>query len=425
MIRTSTVLTLLLLTVACTPSGGTLTDDDDARMDLVGTVLDRLADDAPVAEAWIVMDTGDELITIRSGADGSFAIPDLPANSPVVATVAAADRQAITNTTLVLADAELPMEVSLSYIDTDRYEVDTYTVSGRAIDAPPGDWLLISGAGMSEYAYVEVQQGPTPFEFVVERAAAADTDEPFLFSAIAFDGATGELLGAAVGEVEWGMDMEADLVFGDEEVIDLEVHSPAPLLDGDELEELDSDYMTSLCLTYLDESWGAFLGWNEGWDHEGDGFVFHARYVPVDGYPARVAAYLVDDLEEAEAMSYAAMPLPDGADEITLDPLDAPHLDTHVDFAPGVTVSWDPVGEVQRRHLQVRNDEGQTAWWLTTDEDTVSFPRLPEGFDTSLLLDGEGTWHVRVSRFEEIDDEFDPEGPYLVGETWGGDIELE
>jgi hypothetical protein len=416
--------TLALLLTACS-TGGTLAVDDDARVDFEGTVFDPLADDAPVAEAWIIVDTGDELISIRSGADGGFLIPDLPANTPITATVAAQDRQARTNADLVLADQELPMEVGLSYRDMADYPVQVHTVSGRAIDAPPGSWMLISGAGMEEYTYVQAEQGPTPFEFEFERLASADSEEPYVFSALSFVNETGELLGAAVAEVEWGDDMEVDLVFGGEQPIDLDVHSPAPLLDGELVEELDSEYMTSLCLTYLNESWGSFLGWNLGWDHEGDGFVFHASYVPVAGYPARVAAYLVEDLTDSEAMSYIAVPLEEGQSEVTVEPLDAPELDTHADFAPGMTVGWTPIEDVTRKVLFVRDDEGANAWWIGTDSDEISFPRLPDEFDPSLLLEGEGTWHVRVSRFDEVDGEFDSEGPYAVGETLGGEIEID
>ncbi len=420
---TRLLLLLPILLVGCPPTTGTLIDDD-ARMDLAGSVIDRLAGDAPVSDAWIVVDTGDELITVRSGADGGFVIPDLPGTAPIVATVAAEGRQAVTHATLVLAEAELPMEVGLPWVDAGRYETETHTVSGMATGAPAGSWMLISGAGMPEYAYVQAGGGPTPFEFTVERSVHAELDEPFLFSALSFWNETGEILGAAVAEADWEDDMEADLVFGDDDVVELEVYASAPMLDGELLEELDSEYMTSLCLTYLNESWGAFLGWNEGWDTEDGGFVYDARYVPVDGYTARTSAYLVDDLEQPEAMSYASGILGDGADELTLEPLDAPHLDSHADFAPGSTVSWDPVEGADRTVFYVKQEE-RSSWVIATDDDQVTFPTLPDDFDLSLLVDGEGTWHVRASRSDEVDGEFDRDGPYLVSETWGGDVELE
>lgn len=423
MTRTTLLLPLLLLAAACAPNSGTLVEDD-VRMDLTGRVIDRMAGDEPVSDAWIVVDTGDELITARSGADGGFSIPDLPGNAPIVATIAAEGRQAVTNATLVLSEAELPMEVGLPYVDADRYEMRTHTVSGRMMGAPAGAWVLISGAGMPEYAYVQAEQGPTPFEFAVERLVDAELDEPFLFSGLAFVNETGQMLGVGVGEAEWDDDMEADLAFAGGDVVELEVHSPAPLLDGDLLEELDSEYMTSLCLSYLNDSWGAFVGWNEDWATDSDGFVYEASYVPVDGYPVRTAVYLTDDLEQPEAMSYASVLLPDGAEEVTVAPLDSPHLDTHADFGPGASIAWDPVAGADRTVFYVRQEEA-TAWVITTDDDQVSFPTLPDDFDLSLLVDGEGTWHVRASRSDEVDGEFDRDGPYLVAETWGGDVELE
>jgi hypothetical protein len=426
MTRLTRLLSLGLLALpltACPPSSGNLGGIDEL-VTFEGVVLDPLDDDAPVAEAWIVVDTGDELISVRSGADGTFSIPALPADRPIVATVAAEDRQARTNQDLVLADVELPMEVALTWRDGERYPTDAHTVSGRIVDGPPDAWLLISGAGMAEYAYVQVQGPSTPFEFAIESTSATDLDEPYRFSALAFINETGELLGGAVAEVAWDDDMEVDLVFGGEQPIDLDVHAPAPLLDGEPVGSLDSEYMTSLCLTYLNSSWGSFLGWNEDWSPQGDGFVLEASYVPVAGHTLRAAVYLVEDLSDLDQLSYATAVFEPGETELEVQPLDAPHLDSHADFGPGVTVGWDPVEEANRRILFVRQGE-QTAWWIRTDGDEVAFPRLPEGFDASLLVDGPATWHVRVSRFDEIDGQMDPDGPYDVGETLGGDVELE
>lgn len=406
---------LLLPLVACTPTAGGL---GGPRVDLVGAVVDTVASDAPVSEAWIVIDTGEELISARSSADGSFHIPDLPADVPIVVTFAAQDRVALTRTDMVLQDADLPLQVGLRLRNPDAYEREVATVSGVATGAPAGAWLLISGEGMSEYEYVPVEDDqPVPFEFEVERLAGSD--EPLLFAALAFDGESGDILDATVGEGAWDTDIEADLQFVGEAPLDLTVRSPAPLLDGERLETLDDEYLSSLCLTALGEDWGAFVGWNESWEAEGDGFAMHARYVPVQGYPVRAAAYLVDDLTGGDAFSYVAMPLEPGATSLQLDPLDAPHLSSHGTFAPGASVSWDAAPAEARRSMTVAQG-AQTAWWLTADADEIAFPRFPEGFDISLLLDGEATWSVRLSAYDEVDGAMDELGPYRVSQTQGG-----
>ena len=377
------------LLLACQGDLGVDDDDDTGLLDLEGTVMDSVVD-LPVSDAWIIVDTGDELISARSGGDGTFSIPALPADEPIILTLAGDDRTARTNLDFVVSELELPFEPTLNYRSSDYYDLNRVTVTGNAVGVPNGHGVLISGDGMLEYEYLYQEgEGPIFFEFDVERL---DLDEPFVFTGLVYN-QQAEIVTAGAAEVDLN-DPSVEIEFGDTAPLELTVNAPSVLLDGEPLTELDDEYATSLCTVFLGESWGAYTGWNASWEGDENGFTYHASYVPLEGYQTRAAIYLSDDLMDGPNLSYANEPLEEGATELTAAPLDSPLLSTHEDFAPGVSVSWDPIEGANGQTLYVIDDD-EVSWWIFTEGNEVAFPQLPDGFDTTLLLE-DGEWRGRA-----------------------------
>ncbi len=405
------------LLVAC--AGDLDVDDDVGAVDLQGTVIDRVLDDAPVSDAWIIVDTGAELITTRSGGDGSFSVPALPADDPITITVAAEDRRALTVQGMVLSDTDLPLEVDCGYRSPDDYDRARHTLTGRASGLASQTGVLISGSGMLDYEYLYTEAGEAmSYEFEVEDPGT----EEFVMAGLAYDGYSGALVDGVVASVPFGPDMEADLVFEGISARPLTVTSPQVTLDGTVLERLDDTYVSSLCLVYLDDSWGAFLGWNDTWALEDGAFVYQASYIPIEGRELRVSLYQAADLVDPDAFSYASARLNAGDTALEIAALDSPHLDTHGRFEPGTTVSWDPVMGADEITV-VLLDGDEVPWTLVTRDagTSIDFPRLPDDMDPEILLDGDAEWMVRAWAYDVDDeDEFDPQGPYLVSETRGG-----
>ena len=422
-------LSLVLALGGCT-SSGTIGDDDDSAagddddddddtggstdtLDLEGVVVDDYLDGAPVSDAWIVVDTGDELISARSSGDGSFSIPALPAQTPIALTVAGENRRALTYADLVLADVEMPLELTCHYRDTTYYDFPTIHVSGDVIGAPEDTYVVISGPGMEDYPYFLAEDdGSTAFEF---EAVVFGDPETYVFSALVQDGYTGELLGAGAAEVDVASEVEVDLELVAAEPLDLAVSVNQPLLNGEPLDALDDYYVSSVGLVNVGE-YGALAGWTSSWDFTGSGFDIFVDYVPIDGFQHQINLYLAEDLTAQGDFSYLSIPFDAGIEDLELVAMHSPVLSTDGDFGPGVTVSWDPVDMAESYGLYVM-DGDEPAWWISTDLTEVTFPRFPDGFDTDLILGTEGEWAVRAQYYEEIADGV---SDYRVSETLGG-----
>jgi len=413
------ILAALLCLAGCEESGEL--PQDVELVTLEGAVLDPVVDDAGVPDAWIIVDTGDELISVRSGADGTFSIPDVPEDRAIALTVAAEDRRAIHDGAIVLADEELPLEISCAYRDLDYYDFPTMKISGTVSGAPVGSYLFFNGPDYWGEEYIQVESGaPVPYQFTVEVIGDRET---YTFAAMAFDGNSGEILGATAATVDVAGTAEADLEWGSGGNQDLLITTNQPVLDGAPLEELDdSEALANLSLIMGGETADAILGWAEGWEAVADGFEIDAWYTPVVGYDHAVTAFLTDDIMGDGPFAYGRVPLEAGAATVHVDVLDAPALDDHGDFGPDTTLSWGEVDGADRYTVYVLEDD-MLAMWLLTDTPEVTFPRLPEDFDTSLIAGDDGQWHVRVSQYaEDEDDEIDYSHPYLVSETPGGDL---
>ncbi len=422
----ATTLTIAALTLGgCEPSSGSLGDDDSAgdddddtsgssdTLDLEGTVVDDYLSGAPVSDAWIVVDTGEELISTRSSGDGTFVIPDLPGQIPIALTVAGENRRATTYADMVLADVEMPLELNCPYRDSTYYDLATMRITGDVIGAPEGSWVVLSGPGLADYPYYEAEaDGSTAFEL---EAQLTGDPETYVFSALVQDGTTGALLGAGAAEVQVASDVEANVELTSADPIQLDVSVNQPLLDGEPLEQLDDYYVTSVGLVNVGD-YGALAGWTNHWDFTGDGFDVVVDYVPIDGFQHQINLYLSEDLTVQGNFSYAAVPFDGGAEELDVVAMDSPVLSTHDTFEPGVTVSWEPVEMAEGYSLYIM-DGDEPAWWISTDETEVTFPSFPDGFDASIILDDGGDWYVRATYYEELEDDVID---YRVSETVGG-----
>ena len=392
-------------------------DDDGGGIDLQGTVVDPYLDDAGVSDAWIIVDTGDELMSTRSANDGSFVLPELPRDEPIVLTVAGSERRASTYLDMVLAEQELPLQLSCSYREATYYDAPMMVVSGTFTGAPVGTWVIFSGEGMLQYDYFYAESS-SPTEFQFEAQLDPGTEEYF-FTAMAFDGETGEprAAGAVTVEVAPQVDVEMELAY--DETVSMTVSASQPRLDGEPLTTLDPTYTSSLGMVYVGKGYGSFVGWTLGWEATDDGFELDVRTAVMDDQQPRIALYLSEDLTARRAFSYAMVPIEPGATELEVDVLDSPLLEGDDTFEPGATVSWAPVDGADSNTLYVMDGDAPT-WWLFAGEPTFPFPRFPDGFDSSMLFE-DGTWTARSYHRTLVDGELDTTQPYLVSESPGGD----
>ena len=413
-----------LAMVGCEPGTGTsadddddtaMPDDDDDTLDLEGQVVDPYLDGSGVSDAWIIVDTGTEVISTRSGADGTFAIPALPAESPVSLTFSGEDRQALTYPDAILAEYELPLQVSLPYRSTTYYDLDTMRVSGTVQGAPVGAWVLISAPNLSDYPYYPVESdAPVAFEFEV----TVFGDESLPLSVIAQDGTTGELLAVGAAEVPVGEDAEVDVELEAAAPTDLTVSVNQPVLDGEPLAQLDMTYQSSLGLVYLG-GYGPLSGWTRYWSQSVDGFELVVDHVPVEGYTPHIGVYLVEDFEVESDFAYALVPFDPADEELAVEVLDSPDLQGQDQFGPGTTLSWEPIEGAEYYSMYIV-DGGSIAWYIGTEETQIAFPTLPDGFDASILLDSEADFTVRANAYEETDGENGIEYDYKISGTVGG-----
>ena len=405
----------------------TADDDDDVAgslIDLEGTVIDRTLDDAPVSDAWILVDTGDELISARSASDWTFLIPAVPSATGITLTVAGEDRRATTYLDRILDDEDLPLELPCEYRDSTYYDVPIVVVSGTFTGAPVGTYVYFSGEGVLSYDYFYVEStDPTEFQF--EAQIPADEEEYF-FTGLAFDGQTGAAMGAAAVtmEVEAQVDVEVEFVY--DEPTTLTISASQPLLNGAPLTTLDPTYTSSLGMVYAGEGYGSFVGWTMDWDATDDGFDLYASYVPIEDHDAYVTVYLAEDLTStAEGFSYALVPFEPGATELDVEMMDSPDIGDASSFGDGTTLSWDPVDGATDYTLYAI-DDGELVWWFLADEPSFTFPRFPDGFDASIILpDGDATWTARATEVvEDAEGEADLTQGYRITETPGGAIEI-
>lgn len=431
MIRITELYILVALSLAlagCEPGSGTSADDDDIAdddvaeetLDLEGQVVDPYLDGAGVSDAWIIVDTGAEVISTRSGADGTFAIPALPAESPVSLSFMGEDRQALTYPDSILSEYELPLQISLPYRSTTYYDFETMWIHGSISGAPEGSWVLISESSLSEYPYYYVETG-APVDFEIEVTVFAE--ETVSFSVVAQDGTTGELLAAGAAEVPVGEDADVDVDLAGTQPSELTVTVNQPVLNGEPLTQLDMTYQSSLGLVYLGGN-GPLSGWTRHWSQSVDGFELLVDHVPVEGFTPHAGVYLVESFEVESDFAYALVPFDPEDDELTVEVLDSPDLQGQDQFGPGTTLSWAPI-EGAEYYSMYAVDGGSVAWYIGTDGTEITFPSLPDEFDMSILLDSEADFTVRANAYDEIEGENGLEYDYKISGTVGGTVDLQ
>jgi len=422
---------VVMALAGCEPGSGMSTGDDDvadddvadddvATLDLEGQVVDPYLDGAGVSDAWIIVDTGDEVISTRSGADGTFAIPAVPSETPVSLTFAGEDRQALTYPDSILAEYELPLEISLPYRSSTYYDFDSMWIRGEISGAPTGSWVMISAPNLYDYPYYYVEtDAPVAFEFEV----TIYDEETLPFSVIAQDGTTGELLAAGAAEVPTSEDAEVDVELTDAAPTDITVTVNQPVLNGETLTQLDMTYQSSLGLVYLG-AYGPLAGWTRHWSQSTDVFELVVDHVPVDGFTPHLGVYLVESFEVACDFAYALVPFDPEEDELAVEVLDSPDLQGQDQFGPGATLSWEPIDGAEYYGMYI-DDGGSVAWYIGTEETEIAFPTLPDGFDSSILLDSTGSFTVRANAYEESEGENGPEYDYRISGTIGGTVDLQ
>ncbi len=403
---------LLIALGACTAQEP---DDAATLLDLSIEVVDPV-DGTAVEDAWIVMDLGDELLTARTGGDGTAFLPDLPADTPIDLTAAAPDRVAFTWTSVTLADVDQPWTVPSSLVDEGLYDTHAMSVSGTVQGAPIGSWVMFYGArDYHDYVYVTDEE-PVAFSFTAELYEDEDT---YMFSAVALD-QNYELQGVAVTSAQEGDSEDLDLVLDAADLQPLELSVTAPNLAGTPASAPPSDWCIQAAMTAPAEATNVVTGWNALCGEDAEGFVFTAQHLPLEDQDEVATVYLADDWDDTTAYSWASVPLNDDTASVTM--LDTPVLDATTTLEPDAWLGWEIPTEARDAMTYVIEGD-QVPWLIYPGDDTgLAYPRLPDDFDPD-LLPASGTWVLYARDYElDEDDQLSSEIPYRVAAVYGGQV---
>jgi hypothetical protein len=418
-----------VLLVACPADPVESGDTGEATaVDLWGTVTDPYLHGAPVDGAWVLLDLGDEQVALRTGADGSFALPGLPGERPVTITVAGEGAMAVSYAGVRLAEATMPLELSTHQRDIGSYATERMTISGTVSGAPVGSYVFFFGAtdaatDTSYLDYVQVSsEDPVPFEVAPELILpGAD----YTLGALAFDGSDWIVQASSAGTVTWGGSEALDLVLDPEALQDLAVSAAAPSLDGEPVSILPDDLCHSLAVTHLGESMSATTGYNRACEAQGDGFALDVGWAPVEGFTDRLQLYLLEDLGTG-SYAFGSLRIPEGATTMDVTLLDSPILEHHDELMQGDGVGWQGVEGASSYMLYGYDEQGSLAWYLYPAAGALSFtvPSFPEDFDPAVILE-QGSWAV-VGRHLVYGDDglLDQSEDYTGSITHGGQLFL-
>ncbi len=405
------VIVLLGVLPAACSSGEGGTDSGGPTGLLDGILMDPYVDDAPIDGAWVVLDTGSELLSTRSAADGTFSIDMVPLDQPLTITFAAPDRVALTRTGFLLEEQTLPMEVrTCIYRSMDFYDLGTITVSGTFEGAPDGSYVLFYGEN-GYHGYSKASgEGPVSFGFEAELYPGAHS---YTFSAVALNGSNYDIEGVAVATVQDGDEPSLTL---SSDFTPLTVSTNQPSIDGQAVTQIESSNCISTAYTHPTELWAVVSGWTRSCETTEDGFLLSIPFLEQD-LGTRVAVSLFNDLDSA-AFAYVDSPV--NGEQVELSLLDSPIPDTHGTFEPGTSISWTQVDGADDYYLRVVEDD-LAAWYLMADSGTaIAFPAFPDDFDNSMIMET-GNWEL-AARHGEWDDDgnFDYASTYQVSVTEGG-----
>ncbi len=403
---------LILLLSACGPAS---TDDSVQPIDLSIEVVDPVNGE-PVPDAWLAFDLGDELLSARSGADGSVFLPGLPGDAVLDVTIAAPGYTAVSFGEVELAQTELPWSLGLSLMDSADYDGRWVTVSGTIQGAPAGSWVLLYGA-RDYHDYVQgAGEEPVPFSF---QAPLYGDEDSYTFSAVAIDDDYA-LQGVTVATALEDDAEDLVLIMEDGTLGSLQVEASVPMLNGRPASAPPADWCMQVLSTAPAEASGAVTGWNASCEQSGDGFLFTADFQPLEDMQQVATVYLTDDWEDFGNFSWAQVPV-DG-DSVTVAMLDTPVLDAATSFEPGASIGWQPAEGASSTMAYVQ--QGDDIPWLIYPgrDDGMDYPRLPEDFDSSLLPDS-GSWTLYARDYSlDGDGALDISRPYRVSAVAGGEV---
>ncbi len=397
-------------------------------VDVWGTVSDPYLALGPVDGAWVLLDTGDEQIGVRTGADGSFSIPGIPGNRAVTLTVAHEDHMAVSYSGLLLGEASMPLDLRTHARDLGSYATESMTISGTISGAPVGSYVMFFGPndGPQDGSYIDYVQvsSEDPVDYAIDvELVYPGTD--YALSAMAFDGTSWEVQAAQAGTVSWGGSETLDLELDPDALQDLAVTADAPALDGVAITGFDDSYCSSVATVLLGESMSTTTGYNRGCEDLEGGFGFDVGFSPTDGYTDRLQLYLFDDYTTG-SYAFGSVAIDEGASALDIALLDSPLLAHHEELGQGGEISWEPVEGVTGYMLYGYDSDGSLAWYLYPSglETSFTFPSFPADFDASIILE-DGNWAV-ISRHILYDDagSLDQSEPYLGSITHGGQLFL-
>ncbi len=405
------------------------TDSLPETVDLEGVVTDPYQYDAAVDGAWVLLDLGDEQLALRTGSDGSFSMPGLPADQPVTITVAAEDHLAVTYDGVMLGEAEMPLELATHLRDLDSYATETTTITGVVSGAPVGSYVFLFGPtdeaitdSYLGYGLATVEDEPVTVEIEPQLVLP---DDDYVVGVLAFDSDSWDVVAAGSATVSWGGEASFELELEPEAMHDLTVTTNRPLLDGQALGSVDPDLCHSLAIAHLGESMSTTTGYNRSCDEDDAGWILDVGWMPSDGYTDRLQLYLLTG-DDFDAYAYGSVPIPEGAAELEVTLLDSPVPDHRDTVGQGDVISWQPVDGAGGTMLYGYDGDGSLAWYLYADEDasSITVPRFPVDFDPTIIVDG-GSWAVisRTIVYAE-DGSLEQSEDYLGSIAQGGGLDL-
>ncbi len=420
----------LLALDACISSQGVvhLDTSDPTKVDLSGNIGDPYLDYAPVDGAWVLLDLGDEQLSIRTGSDGSFSMPGLPADSPMSFTVAAEGYLAVTYADVVLEGIEMPLQLGTHLRSLDSYATESMTISGTVSDAPLGSYVFFFGATdeASDSSYLDYVQVATeePVEFELQPALVLPGTE-YTLGALAFDGSDWIVQAAGASTVSWGGSEQVELSLDPDELQSLAVSAAFPSLDGQIISAPPEEYCHSIAVTHLGESMSTTTGYNRSCDDGSEALDLDLGWVPIEGYTDRLQLYLFEDLSTG-SYAFGSLKIPQGANELEVELLDSPVLDHADSVSQGDSISWQPVDGASGYMLYGYDEQGSLAWYLYpgTDRHSIALPRFPADFDVGTIAE-QGSWAV-ISRHIVTTDEgdLDQSEDYTGSISQGGAFQL-
>lgn len=429
-LRLSIAATLISGAVACSSSDTTPEPGPDGGttgVTLEGVVMDYFLQE-PLAGAAMFVDTGTEVLTGESGADGTFAIDGVPADEPVTVTALAEGRWAQSFAGVTPSELTAPLGFVLLATDYALYQPTQMTVHANVTGALADDYLFVYGG--NDQGGNSFMQVPSADPFTIHFVADVypnQTDVTFTFASLDPSNAEVHALGHETLDVQ--SEVTVDVTIESTPATTLELQLNRPSLDGAPFADPDPDYTHIVGITHLLEAFNdpmgsmALTGFSTTAEWSGDDLNVGIPRVVVPGFHESVRVVLSEDFEAPAApTAFANVPVDDGNQPMVVELLDSPTVADKADFEPGATISWEPVAGADDYNFMVIADD-QPVWWIITHDTEVTFPAFPADFDQSRLPVA-GGWIVRARKasFDWYSTDFiaGPDDYVYVSVTTGG-----